>query len=135
MQGGKSFNQGIKRMNISESVATCFAKFATFSGRATRSEYWWFFLASIVFSYLLQIVVGITMLNNFNDGALMSIGMNLLFMIIAIPQISAGSRRLHDTGRSGWWQLLIFSGIGVIPLIIWMAQEGSKESNKYGERG
>jgi uncharacterized membrane protein YhaH (DUF805 family) len=120
-------------MNISQSISTCFAKFVTFSGRASRPEYWWFMLASIVFSYLLQIMVGITMLNNADEGSAMAIGMNLLFLVIAIPQISAGSRRLHDTGRSGWWQLLSFTVIGLIPLIIWLAQDGNKEANKYGE--
>jgi uncharacterized membrane protein YhaH (DUF805 family) len=120
-------------MNISQSISTCFAKFATFGGRASRPEYWWFMLASIVFSYLLQIMVGITMLNNSDEGSAMAVGMNLLFLVIAIPQISAGSRRLHDTGRSGWWQLLSFTVIGLIPLIIWLAQDGNKEANKYGE--
>ena len=78
-------------------------------------------------------MVGITMLNNSDEGSAMAVGMNLLFLVIAIPQISAGSRRLHDTGRSGWWQLLSFTVIGLIPLIIWLAQDGNKEANKYGE--
>jgi uncharacterized membrane protein YhaH (DUF805 family) len=120
-------------MNVSQSIATCFAKFATFSGRASRPEYWWFMLSATIFSYILQIMVGITMLNNAGEGAAMSIFMNLLFIVIAIPQISAGSRRLHDTGRSGWWQLLGFTVIGLIPLVIWLAQDGAKESNKYDD--
>lgn len=73
------------------------------------------------------------MLNDAEQGSAMALAMNILFLVIAVPQISAGTRRLHDTGRSGWWQLLSFTLIGLIPLIIWLAQEGSKEPNKYGE--
>lgn len=120
-------------MNISQAVSVCFAKFATFSGRASRPEYWWFMLAATIFSYILQIMVGVRTLNDSNQGSLMAIGMNIMFFIIAIPQIAAGSRRLHDTGRSGWWQMLAFTVIGLIPLIIWLAQEGSKEPNNYGD--
>lgn len=119
-------------MNISQSVSTCFAKFATFSGRASRSEYWWFMLASTVFSYLAQIVVGLTILHDEVAGLSQALIMNLVFFVLAIPQLAAGSRRLHDTGRSGWWQLLWFTIIGIILLFIWQAQEGSTESNNYG---
>jgi len=50
-----------------------------------------------------------------------------------IPNIAAGARRLHDVGKSGWWQLILFTIIGIIPLIIWMASEGTKKNNSHGK--
>ena len=120
-------------MNVSESISTCFAKFFEFKGRASRSEYWWFILAMTVLSYLLQIVVGITAIKNAEEGYFASIGMNILFIVIAIPEISAGARRLHDTGKSGWRQLWALTLIGIIPLIIWLSQTGSVDDNEYGK--
>ena len=49
------------------------------------------------------------------------------------PSIAAGSRRLHDIGKSGWWQLISITIIGIIPLIIWFATEGTKKNNPYGK--
>jgi len=120
-------------MTLSESISTCFAKFATFQGRASRSEYWWFILAVTIFTYLLQIVVGITTLTDADEGLGAAIGMNIIVWILFIPEISAGSRRLHDVGKSGWWQLIAFTVIGLIPLIIWMARVGDKEPNRFGD--
>ena len=54
-------------------------------------------------------------------------------LILAIPILSVGARRLHDTNRSGWWQLLILTIVGYIPLIIWLASEGKKKKNKFGK--
>ena len=50
-----------------------------------------------------------------------------------IPSLAVGARRLHDTNRSGWWQLIAFTIIGLIPLIIWLASVGEKKKNKYGQ--
>ena len=62
-------------------------------------------------------------------GEILSWLVNLVFLI---PTFAAGARRLHDGGRSGWFQLLALTVIGLIPLIVWWAQEGSSESNDYG---
>lgn len=56
----------------------------------------------------------------------------IVSIALILPTIAAAARRLHDTGRSGWWQLLIITIIGIIPLIIWMASRGSQEENEYG---
>ena len=52
--------------------------------------------------------------------------------ITALPLLALGSRRLHDIGKSGWWQLLMFTGVGLIPLTIWFLREGQDEENIYG---
>lgn len=86
-----------------EAIKVCFAKCATFKGRASRSEYWWFFL----FVALVSLVVFVT-----NDYLLDDYGLSgnifvqLLVLAVLLPFYAVGARRLHDTGRSGWWMLL-----------------------------
>jgi uncharacterized membrane protein YhaH (DUF805 family) len=88
-------------MTFQESIQVCFNKYVDFSGRASRSEYWWFAL----FVFLGSSVLGI-----------FSFWLNIIFLLATLlPQLAAATRRLHDTGRSGWWQL-----IGFIPLIGWI---------------
>ena len=85
-------------MNPVEAVVTCLKKFFDFKGRARRSEFWWFFL----FIFIVGSVFG------FFGGflpALTYVGM-VCSLVLTIPQLSALTRRLHDTGRSGWWVLL-----------------------------
>jgi len=94
-----SVNQGEFDMGFGEAIKTCFSKYFTFSGRARRSEYWWFYL----FTILLGIAAGI--IDALVGGVSEDIG---IFGIIAslvtlIPSLAAQVRRLHDTGRSGWW--------------------------------
>lgn len=104
-------------MTLSDAVSTCFKKYATFDGIAQRSEYWWFFLFCILASAIL---------------VLLGDAVRVVFSIATLlPSLAVGARRLHDTDRSGWWQLLMFVPfIGWIILIIFFAQEG--KSNRYG---
>ena len=57
----------------------------------------------------------------------------IAYAVVFLPSISVGARRLHDVGKSGWWQLISITIIGIIPLIIWMASEGTKKSNFHGK--
>jgi uncharacterized membrane protein YhaH (DUF805 family) len=105
-------------MTFVESIKTCFSKYADFNGRASRSEMWWWmlfvFLASAAAS-----VVGDAL------SALFSLG-------VFLPNIAVVARRLHDTDRSGWLQLLVLIPlIGLILIIYWCVQEG-KEPNRFG---
>ena len=96
-------------MNFQEAVKTCLTKYVDFSGRATRSEYWFFFLFVVLVCLVLSFVSDIL-------GGVFSLAM-------LIPSIAAGVRRLHDTERSGWWLLIGFIPfIGCIVLIILLAQ-------------
>ena len=78
-------------MDFGQSIKTCFSKFVDFSGRGRRSEYWWFYL----FNVILSIVTG-----------WIPIAGQVIALVMLIPSLAAGSRRLHDTDRSGWWQAL-----------------------------
>ena len=106
-------------------------KYAVFGGRARRSEYWYFFLFNIIISVLLALVDGMT-------GSLdMATGIGLLGGIYAlavlVPGIAVTVRRLHDTGRSGWWILIAFVPlIGAIVLLVFMVTAGQSGSNEYG---
>lgn len=95
-------------MNITDSVKTCINKYATFEGRATRSEYWWFWLAATVLSYVP--IVGI-----------------VISLASLIPLIAVGVRRLHDTNHTGWWIIC------PIYNIVLLATKGDEVANKYGD--
>ena len=106
-------------------------KYAVFSGRARRKEYWFFVLFNIIISIILAVIDGVT-------GTLdPASGMGLLGLIctlaILIPALAVSVRRLHDTGRSGWWLLiLLIPLIGTIVILIFMVQDSKPEENQYG---
>ena len=104
-------------MTFVESISTCFSKYAAFDGRASRSEYWWFFL----FTFLVSAASGIV---SETLSGLFSLG-------VLLPSLAVGARRLHDIDRSEWFLLLwLIPIIGWIVLIVWAAQEG-KEPNRF----
>ena len=116
-------------MDFQTSIKTCFNKFAVFSGRASRSEFWFFvlfgFLGGIVAAIIDVMILGYSFEEN---GPI-----NLIFSVaLIIPSISVAARRLHDINKSGWWQLLWITIIGGILLIIWHATEGENKKNKFG---
>ena len=101
-----------------------FKKFSDFSSRSRRSEYWYF----VLFNVIVSMVLG------FIDGLLgMQILSILYTLVVLIPSLAVGVRRLHDTGRSGWWFLIaLVPLIGFIVLIVFFAQDGTPGSNKWG---
>ena len=104
---------------IQKAVKTCLAKYADFNGRAARPEFWWFVLAQFVVGMILNMVWSPL-------GALFSLG-------VLVPSLAAGSRRLHDTGKSGWLQLLaLIPVVGWIVLIYLTAQPGQPGTNEHG---
>lgn len=115
-----------EEMTFSKSISTCLSKYIDFGGRASRPEYWWFYLFTILLSWGAMLVDSST----YSDSTqIVSVLVNLALFL---PSIAAGARRLHDTGRSGWWQLIAITIIGIIPLIIWLTSKGDEGNNKYG---
>ena len=98
-------------------------KYTDFSGRARRQEYWMFILFYLIFYIVLTTA----------DVMLGTMILSLIFTLaLLIPSISIAARRLHDTGRSGWWQLIaLIPLIGAIVLIVFMVQD-SHDENQYG---
>lgn len=116
-------------MNFQTSIKTCFSKYATFSGRASRSEFWFFCL----FCFLGGIVGMIIDTMMLGYPAEETGPINLIFnVVVFLPGLAAGARRLHDIDRSGWWQLIYFTVIGIILLIVWFATIGSSKKNIHG---
>ena len=114
-------------MDFQTAVKTCFNKYATFSGRALRSEYWWWSLFAVVASIVLQIIDTVI---GFGEWGLLS---NIFSLATLIPSIAVGARRLHDVNKSGWWQLLIIIPlVGWIILLIWVIKKGEAEDNRFG---
>ena len=94
-------------------------KYAIFSGRARRKEYWMFVLVHIIISIVIFIVG--------------SFAVGLYGLAIIIPAFAVAIRRLHDTGRSGWWLLVnCVPIIGGIILLIWMVKDSDEGENQYG---
>jgi uncharacterized membrane protein YhaH (DUF805 family) len=105
-------------VDIMTSVKTVLSKYADFNGRARRSEFWWWVLATEILNIVFRLSVP-------------ALGL-LLALAIIVPNIAVGCRRLHDTGKPGWWQLIAFTIIGIIPLIVFFAQDSTPGDNKYG---
>lgn len=125
-------------MGFMDALSTVFRnKYATFSGRASRSEYWWGYLGYFVVATVLQIVglVAAIALSSVSEGlAGLAIAVPYLAIFaMIIPTIAVTVRRLHDTGKSGWMALLIFIPcIGIILWLVWMIEDGQAHENKYG---
>jgi len=105
-------------MTFVDAIKSGFSKYAEFNGRAARSEFWWWvlfvFLASCALSIISPMLSG-----------LFSLG-------VLLPNIAIGARRLHDTDRSGWFQLVVIIPlIGWLLMIYWCVQE-AKEPNRFG---
>jgi len=102
-----------------------FAKYATFAGRARRTEFWYFTLINMIVSIVIGIIDG-----DFDEFSKLS----LIFSVVTfLPSIAVGARRLHDIGRTGWWQLLWFVPIiGWIVVIVFFATKGDVGDNQYG---
>lgn len=121
-------------MPFGDAVRTCFKKYADFSGRASRAEYWWFFLFCVLVYFGLAILVG-SMASPTGDGAAQGVALLLLATVLGlvIPQLAAAVRRLHDTDKSGWWYLIaLVPYLGGIVLIVLLAQRGNPVANQYG---
>jgi uncharacterized membrane protein YhaH (DUF805 family) len=113
-------------MDFGQAIKTCLNKYVTFSGRAQRSEYWYFFL----FTILVNVAASVLDSAMFGD-------MPVLYLIstlaLILPSIAAGVRRLHDTDKSGWWLLLSFIPVvGIIVLIVFFCQRGTVGPNQFG---
>ncbi len=105
-------------------------KYAEFSGRARRNEYWYFVLFNFLISIGLGIIDGVLGL-----GAGSGVGLlgGIYSLAVLIPSLAVAVRRLHDTGRSGWWLLIsLIPIVGVIILIVFLASESQNGKNQFG---
>jgi uncharacterized membrane protein YhaH (DUF805 family) len=114
-------------MDFVTAVKTCFNKYATFTGRAMRSEYWFFALFYVIVS-VIAVAIDLLVLQN---------TLTIVYYIVAIflflPTLAVTVRRLHDTNRSGWWLFFAFVPlVGPILLLVWYCTQGSDQANRFG---
>ena len=110
---------------------TALKNYAVFSGRSRRSEYWYFGLFYLIFYAGFAVLDGIT--GTFDVRSGMGLFTGILTLGLLLPSLAVSVRRLHDTGRSGWWLLIgIIPLIGGIVLIVWFAQDGELGVNRFG---
>ena len=117
-------------MTFVEAIKSGFKNYVNFQGRAVRSEYWWW----VLFVVLIVIIPDMMMMGELTRGAL-GLGTGLYCLVLLgtlLPSLGLAIRRLHDTGRSGWWYLIAFTGIGAFVLLFWFCQKGTPGPNKYG---
>ncbi len=116
-------------MSIGQSISYCLNNYTNFNGRGSRSEFWWFFLAAFVTAIVLQGILSVIL----GDSFLYSILALIVGLAIAIPLYAAGARRMHDTGKSGWLQLLVLIPcVGIFIMLFLWAQQGQPGDNQYG---
>jgi len=119
-------------MPFQDAVRICLQrKYVDFTGRARRSEYWFFFLFTVLAGIVGGILDGIFRLRGGPYGSTGPI-QGLIQLALLLPSLAVGARRLHDTGRSGWWLLIgLIPVVGWIILLVFFVQD-SQQDNQYG---
>lgn len=116
-------------------VLKALKNFADFSGRARRKEYWYFYLATIILIQIFRIIIYIISLEyiSYESSLLLLNFITIINLMLLIPSCAVGARRLHDIGRSGWWQLLWFIPvIGWMVILFFLCKNTSPQNNKWG---
>jgi uncharacterized membrane protein YhaH (DUF805 family) len=121
---GSTDSSALRGATFGQAVQRLFSKYADFTGRASRSEYWWVVLFFVPVTIVQQVLQQL-------GGAGLAVSL-LISLALLVPSLAIGTRRLHDIGKSGWWQLLwIVIVIGWIILIVWYATAEKPEGDKY----
>lgn len=114
-------------MNFQEAITSGFRHYVNFSGRAPRSAYWYW----VLFVVLVSIGLGILDRAVFPYSEISPLS-TIWSLAVFLPGLAVAIRRLHDLDRSGWWTLLVLTGIGAILLIIWFCMRGTAGKNRFG---
>lgn len=119
-------------MGFGQAISHNFSNMTNFSGRASRSEFWWWILFIWIISLIINIFTGGYNVNTTDRGIGWWIGI-IISVILWLATLAVTIRRLHDTGRSGWWVLLWFiCCIGAIIVLIFCLQASQPSDNQYG---
>ena len=111
-------------MTFTQAISSGLRRYVDFRTRSSRSEYWWWSLFSLLVGIVtstFDLIIGVAILNGLSSLALF------------LPGLAVAIRRLHDVNRSGWWFLLAFTVIGILLLIYWYLQPGTRGTNNYGD--
>jgi uncharacterized membrane protein YhaH (DUF805 family) len=110
-------------VTFTDAITDGFRKYVTFSGRSSRAAYWWWFLFALivyVVAYIISAAIGSLIIYY------------LAALALLLPGLAVGIRRLHDTGKTGWWILIAIIPFGFIVLIVFYLQD-SQGPNQYGQ--
>ena len=113
-------------MTFFQAINTCFSKYTIFSGRAKRSEYWYWRLFELILA-LLAFRLDMIFFSNSDTGSISL----FVFFFTCIPSIAVSVRRLHDISKSGWWLLISLTGIGNFLLLYWFLLPSEISDNIY----
>ena len=118
-------------MNMKEAVVSVLTNWNNFSGRACRSEFWYFCLAALLLSLIIgiiEIATGMVDIESTEIGIL-----SIIFsLLLIVPSLSVTARRLQDRGLSGWWQLLYLTIVGILVIIVLNILPAKEDENKWG---
>ena len=129
-------------MGFMDAVRSVFGKYVTFSGRAPRSEYWWFYLFAII---VIVVAIIIDVMIDPSRGTMTTTSTSfemsgnggpvtlILSLLLLLPGLAVSVRRLHDIDKAGWWILIgLIPLIGFIVLIVWYCTKGTLGPNRFG---
>lgn len=135
-----------RQISFGEAIKICFTKkYCCFHGRASRAEFWWWQLFTAIIGFALSMIIQPfsssaaydMMLTGYFDFSALAVPCTITGLVnlaLLLPSLGVTVRRLHDTGRSGWWYLLNFiCCIGYIILLVWYCQPSQEGVNDYGE--
>ncbi|MBS9478622.1 DUF805 domain-containing protein [Ancylobacter radicis] len=123
-------------MTFTQAISSVLGQYASFTGRAPRSEYWWW----VLFSVLVNIATSVLDTALFGAVSLLAYGeinaftpiSTLVGLALLIPSIAVAARRFHDLDRSGWWLLIGLTGIGALVIFFWFMVRGTRGPNRFG---
>jgi len=118
-------------MNFQQSVRRCFDKYAEFEGRALRSEYWWWVLLCVMIG-IAATILDVAFFGAYHTARQGGPINALANLALFLPSLAVAVRRLHDIDRSGWWLLIVFTGIGAFVLLYWYCQKSDEGINRFG---
>ena len=122
-----------QQTSFTQAFRLFFVNFGNFTGRSSRAAYWWWFLASFLIGGIAAPMLDLIFFGTEYEG--LGLFGGIWTLVTFIPGLSLSVRRLHDSNRSGWWHLLIFTIIGIIPLVWWICISPSTQgTNKYGDQ-
>ena len=138
-----------RKVSFAQSWVLFFRNYAKFSGRSSRSAYWFWILWSVIIALVIGILRVFIIFTNLraggtgleaeeiidivDSGSPIDIIESVWGLATIVPGLALAARRLHDVGRSGWWQLIVLTIVGIIPLFIWLVRAGDSDTNKYGD--
>jgi len=114
-------------MQFQDAIRSGFRNYVTFSGRAARSEYWYW----VLFALLVAMVSAIVDAAVFEESTTSPVA-SITSLLLFLPGLAVSIRRLHDVDHSGWWFLIAFTVIGIIVLWVWACTRGTVGPNRFG---